>query len=314
MALSFFQRLLGNTSVDAPSHKVRFFIETMLIMISADGEIADAEMSQFMDQLRNRPELDGMSWRALDEHVRTAFSIIKRDGVEQRLKTIADALPSHDARRGALSMALSVAVGDGSLSPAEHTVMQMIQDAFGLTDPDVESALVAAQDNQAAYANREANAPNAREQALLEIMLMMAVADGVLAPSEVERFGHELAERDTFSGLSPSRVGVFMDRALRNLQRDGVETSLKRAADALPDPDDRVLAFHLALRMCIVDGSADPHERTLLKLIQEKLELDDAIVSNAITEVLTSKRNAEESKDAAPSDAAAPSSEVRDDA
>ncbi|MEO1271323.1 MAG: tellurite resistance TerB family protein, partial [Myxococcota bacterium] len=188
-------------------------------------------------------------------------------------------------RFAALSMAAAIAVEDGVLASAESEVVRMMQRAFQLTDDDVEAALEAARQDRLRTQPTEAT-ETAIEHSYLEVLLLMAAADGVLEPRELERFSQQLVERPEFTNLGADQVGTMMDKVLRDLQRDGLDVRLDEIALHLTSLEQRLMAFQMALEMCIADGTADDHERTLLKLLQERFELPNDMVAAEIDRVL----------------------------
>ncbi|MBH24608.1 MAG: hypothetical protein CMH57_09180 [Myxococcales bacterium] len=284
--MNFLQQLFRQ-KLNQSQDTTALFIESMLIMIAADGVVEDAEMEQFMRQLNARSEVEEVGAEALEEHIRTAFDAIKRDGIEERLSHIAGRLTDPEDRLAALSMAAAIAVEDGVVASAESEVVRMMQRAFGLDDGDVETALETARQTRLDEVEADAQGVDSKaEHGFVEVLLLMAAADGILEPRELERFGQQLVERPEFGALGADQVGLIMDQALRDLQRDGLSKRLDVIAEHLTQPEQRLMAFQMALEMCIADGTADPHERTLLKLLQERFKLSDDVVSAEIERVL----------------------------
>lgn len=286
MPLNLFQRLFGSKTTGS-EEQCGYLVESMLIMIAADGVVDDAEMDRFMNLVLTSDELQGVDEKSIDTHVQLAFSNIKRDGLKRRLAAIAAGLPSRIQRLAALRMAFLVGSGDGHLIDREAELIEQMRVAFGLSLKDYDDI----RRQQLAHdkireATSGAPAGRAPEQYYIETLLLMAAADGVLEPKELDNFGHQLANRPEFSTLTPEQAGAYMDNALRSLRRDGVEERLQVIAAALPEPDQRLAAFRLALDMCIADGVADSHERTLLKLLQARFDLSDELVTTEINRVL----------------------------
>jgi tellurite resistance protein len=287
MPLNLFQRLFGSKTAGSEEH-CGLLIESMLIMIAADGIVEDTEMDRFMELVLTSDELRGVNDRSIDEHVQQAFSNIKRDGLKRRLGAIAVGLPSRAHRLAALRMAFLVGSGDGALIDREAELIEQMRIAFDLSSKDLEAVRQgdSTLDELGGAGDAPARAARPPEQYFIETLLLMAAADGILEPKELDKFGHQLANRPEFSTLTPEQAGSYMDNALRSLQRDGVEERLRVIASGLTEPSQRLAAFRLALEMCVADGVADTHERTLLKLLQAKFELSDDLVTTEIHKVL----------------------------
>ena len=193
--MTIFKRFFGSqTGGDAP--EVALFIETMLLMIAADGQVDDREMMQFMHEVHSRPEFEGIDQIAVDQHIEEAFAALKTDGVSRRVHYIASRLKDREHRIAATTMAVSIGLGDGELGDSEATLLKILADAFALTGDEV-TAIVA----QARALPQTGSAEVApTEQLYIETMMLMAAADGEFDPSEVE----------VFADLRPRRGGSAM--------------------------------------------------------------------------------------------------------
>ena len=279
--MTLFKRLFGKAPDNG--HDVRLFLETMLIMIAADGQVEDTEMSHFMAQVGTRPELAQISRRVIDQHMQEAFKAIRREGIEKRIVAIARGLQRRDQRLAAVAMAIAIAMGDGKLEREETAVLDMMQAAFELSDDDISEAIKAARRGDI---DTLLNNDEGVERSFIETMMLMAAADGVIDPAEIDKFGHELAHQRDFNQISPQQVSSHLSQALEKLAAEGVEARLKSIASSLPREEQRQTAFKLALEMCLADGHADVHERALLKLLQEHFELSDDQVGRAVEKIL----------------------------
>src|SRR5690606_9628674 len=96
----------------------------------------------------------------------------------------------------------------------------------------------------------------------------------------------QLAEHEEFYALTPDRAASFLDLALKRLEKEGVEARVDAIATGLPETRQRRVAFRLALEMCVADGEASSHERTLLKLFQARFALGDDAVKELLDQVL----------------------------
>lgn len=280
--MTLLTRLFGNKTTGTEP-EVRLFIETMLLMIAADGQVEDGEMAQFMAEVQSRPELAGLTQGAIDEHVETSFAAIKAEGIPKRIKAIAEGLRDREQRIAAATMAVSIGLDDKGLATAERTLLNMLADAFGLSSEDVADVVTAGKRGrvEAALAGRASV-----QQHYVELMMLMAAADGDFDPSELDVFSERLASHPAFEDLLPATAGVYMERSLERLAEDGVQARLDAIELALTAPEQREVAFRLAVEMCLADGLADPHEKELLKLLSERFHLTDEYVADEIAAII----------------------------
>lgn len=281
------KRLFGRKTTGSEP-EIRLFLETMLIMMAADGDIHENELAQFMHQIRIREEFQGISREDLDRHMQDARRAIKMENAEDRIRLIALGLPHHNQRLAAVCMSLSVALGNHELAPSEKVVLTMMRDAFGLTNADLELAMKTARAGNVEEVLDESASPI--EQYYVETMMLMAAADGHLDGEELNRFGHQLAYQTEFEMITPEQVGTFMERSLKLLAEEGMHERLDQISAHLTDHQHRTTAFRLALEICLADGTADARERVLLKLLQEKFNLPDAVVQQEIDRFLGGRR------------------------
>ncbi len=284
--MTLLKRLFGGQTRGDEPH-VRLFLETMLIMIAADGSVDDKEMRRFMAQVRAHPQLSHLSQRMIDKHLQEAFVAIRREGLEQRIVAISKGLRRRDQRLAAVGMAMSIASGDGQMSDEELAVLGMLQGSFELTEDDLAAAASAARDGSLdSFMDEDAPV----EQYYIEAMMLMAAADGDIDPAELDKFGQELAHQRHFDHVTPEQAGVYMERSLNVLETEGLEARLTAIAAHLTTDAQRQIAFELVVEMCLADGNADPQERALLKLFQERLGLSDDFVSKTIRYILEGRR------------------------
>jgi uncharacterized tellurite resistance protein B-like protein len=280
--MTLLTRLFGSkTTGHEPG--VRLFVETMLLMIAADGQVDDAEMAQFMREVQQRPELAGLTQEMIDEHVDASFQSIKDEGIPKRVKAIADGLRDREQRIAAATMAVSIGLDEDGLATAEATLLRMLSEAFELSAEDVAGIIEAGRRGRvesilAGHASVQ--------QYYVEVMMLMAAADGDFDPSELDVFADRLATHPAFEDLQPDTAGVYMERALSLLAEEGVEARLDAIDGAMTHPEQRETAFRLAVQMCLADGVADDHEKELLKLMRERFHLTDDFVAEELKATL----------------------------
>lgn len=280
--MTLLTRLFGKKTT-GHEPEVRLFVETMLLMIAADGQVEAAEMAQFLHEVRSRPELAELTQTCIDEHVDAAFAAIEADGIPKRIAAIAHGIRDREQRMAATTMAIAIGMDSDGLATAEATLLRMLANAFELDDDDIAAAVRAAQKGkvEGALAGH-----GSVQQYYVEVMMLMAAADGDFDPSELDVFAERLATHPAFDELTPETAGVYMERALQRLAEESVEARLDAIDDALVGQEVRETAFRLAVEMCLADGSADPHERELLKLLRDRFHLTDEFVAEEVKEIV----------------------------
>ncbi len=282
--MTFLKRWFGRQS--GPTRlELRLVLETMVLMMAADGVIEDGEMVQFMAQVRGHPQLRQMSHLEVEQHLQDATKAIKKEGPSVRLRAIARGLPDKPQRMAALTMALAVALGDKKMGRAEEQVLQMMRKNFSLSQEDVDEAL-----KEAAHSHISSTKGITLEQAYMEVMLLMAAADGHLDAEEMEHFGHQLAHHQEFEQITPEQVGIFLEISLEKLENQNIEERIQELSAQLTDIAQKRTAFRLAVEICMSDGSADPRERALLHLLQESLGLTNEEVEQALQQTVGALR------------------------
>jgi tellurite resistance protein len=276
--MTLFKRLFGNNSTGTEPG-VGLFIETMLLMIAADGQVDDREMAQFMREVRSRPEFEDIAPEAVNTHVERAFESIKTDGVPARVRHITAALPDREQRIAATTMAVSIAMGDGQLGPAEATLLKMLSDAFSLTGDEVANIVAAA---TLARTELESARQSPVERLYVETMMLMAAADGDFDPAEVEVFADKFANHPAFKELMPNTACAYIEKSLTILEEEGVESRLDAICNGLTHNDQREIAFRLAVDVCMADGLTEPYETELLKILAERLNLSEELVASCV--------------------------------
>jgi len=111
------------------------YIEVMLLMAMADGELQEEEATQLAFTVANRPEFGSLSERQLADAVSRATERIQQAPARQRLAELARALPTEQERFKATAFAYSILVADGIVAPGETRCLLDIQQAFGLAVP-----------------------------------------------------------------------------------------------------------------------------------------------------------------------------------
>ena len=112
-----------------------------------------------------------------------------------------------------------------------------------------------------------------REDAYIEIMLLMAFADGTLQEEEATLLANTVAHRDEFGNLSEQELADAVSRALDRLQGAPSRERLLALRQHLPSEEDRFKATVFAYSILVADGVVAPGETRCLLEIQEAFGL-----------------------------------------
>lgn len=126
-----------------------------------------------------------------------------------------------------------------------------------------------------------------RLEAVIETMVIAAVADGELAGVEREQLvaSIEALTRDVAEaaqGQAPD-LGAMVDHALRDLRAAGREARLALIAERLPDADARKAAFGLSVEVTATDGIVRTSEREFLLDLAGALAIDRDEAADLVT-------------------------------
>lgn len=120
--------------------EVRAYLETMMMLSLADGEVEDEEIQDLAVTIARHPKMRDLGDRQVIDTLIKSWKEIEKQGMDRRMREIAGML-SHDQRIDAIGMAISVASSDGQIEPEEMSVLQKLQKSFGLSDADIEIAM-----------------------------------------------------------------------------------------------------------------------------------------------------------------------------
>ncbi|MBL8958130.1 MAG: hypothetical protein JNK82_45580 [Myxococcaceae bacterium] len=125
-----------------------------------------------------------------------------------------------------------------------------------------------------------------RNAALVEAMVMAAVADGSIVQKELETLLRRVVERPEFEGTKPEELNALIEGSAAKLagakRLDDVLASLR---ERLPDHRNRLLAFGLAAAVALADRKATREELGLLKTFQMGLGISEAEVQEVFSAV-----------------------------
>lgn len=122
-----------------------------------------------------------------------------------------------------------------------------------------------------------------RNGALVEAMLLAAMADGRVSQREMQTLLSRVLERPEFEGTKPEELNALVETSAARLSEakdlEDVLASLRRR---LPDHKNRMLAFGLAAAVALADQRATRNELGLLKTFQAALGISEDEVAQII--------------------------------
>lgn len=123
-----------------------------------------------------------------------------------------------------------------------------------------------------------------RNAALVESMLLAAMADGKVTSVEMKALLRRVVERPEFEGMKiedlTKLVEICADRLAEAKTLEEILASLR---DRLPDHRNRMLAFGLATSVALADRRATKNELGVLKTIQAALGISEEEVANLVS-------------------------------
>ena len=135
-----------------------------------------------------------------------------------------------------------------------------------------------------AYAKRggpKEAASQAQSDALVEIMVIAACVDGILAPGEAEALATQILATPGFEKLDNKGLMRTVEQVIERVSRDGIGPRLKTIAGTLGDRTAlREEAFMLATLFVLYDGEVAEEEQSFLDLLQQELEITDERASH----------------------------------
>jgi uncharacterized tellurite resistance protein B-like protein len=122
-----------------------------------------------------------------------------------------------------------------------------------------------------------------RNSALVEAMLLAAMADGRVSQREMQTLLSRVLERPEFEGTKPDELNALVETcAARLSEAKDLEEVLASMRRRLPDHKNRMLAFGLAAAVALADQRATRNELGLLKTFQAALGISEDEVAQII--------------------------------
>ncbi|HSP77429.1 MAG TPA: TerB family tellurite resistance protein, partial [Myxococcaceae bacterium] len=122
-----------------------------------------------------------------------------------------------------------------------------------------------------------------RKAALVEMMLLAAMADGRVSQVEMQTLLRRVIERPEFEGTKPDELNALVEASAQRLsQAEDLEQILASLRARLPDHKNRMLAFGLAAAVAFADHRATRTELGLLKTFQAALGISESEVAQIV--------------------------------
>jgi uncharacterized tellurite resistance protein B-like protein len=127
------------------------------------------------------------------------------------------------------------------------------------------------------------NARKDRNAALVEVMLLSAMADGRVSQLEMQTLLRRVIERPEFEGTKPEELNALVEASAQRLSKaHDLEEILASLRARLPDHKNRMLAFGLAASIAFSDHKATRTELGLLKTFQAALGISEDEVAQIV--------------------------------
>ncbi|WNG60781.1 hypothetical protein F0U59_43320 [Archangium gephyra] len=122
-----------------------------------------------------------------------------------------------------------------------------------------------------------------RNEALVEVMLLAAMADGQVSQRELQTMLRRVIERPEFEGTKPEELNALVEASAQRLSKaHDLEEILASLRARLPNHKNRMLAFGLAASIAFSDHRATRTELGLLKTFQAALGISEDEVAQII--------------------------------
>ncbi|WPB79078.1 TerB family tellurite resistance protein [Archangium violaceum] len=122
-----------------------------------------------------------------------------------------------------------------------------------------------------------------RNEALVEVMLLAAMADGQVSQRELQTLLRRVIERPEFEGTKPDELNALVEASAQRLSKaHDLEEILASLRARLPNHKNRMLAFGLAASIAFSDHRATRTELGLLKTFQAALGISEDEVAQII--------------------------------
>jgi tellurite resistance protein len=263
-------------------------IEAMVLTVSADGVIEKREESLVHRIVLSKKEFGDLTEDRFSDLLNRALSDIKREGISKRADALAKVFTKKADRLNVFELAFEVVLKGGRMGPNEIDTLKRLQSRFGLSEEEVEEIhMHLTESTPVESLLKDYHEEKSIGQFYLEVMLLMAAADGILQASEKRRIMQTIEEHIVFKHVEKSLIEDWIEQSLRDLEREGVIGRITAIAEALEGDNERRTAFGFATDICLADGAADPAELELLKAFQSRFRIEDKdaeVIINAVVD------------------------------
>ena len=124
----------GGAGLPFDAEPVETYLDCLLMAAAADQKLEDEELATLIAFVVERDEFDGVP----EEHIRGYMQVSLRayvhGGIEGRLVTLLDELPTPEQRETAYGLAASMCIADGEVADAERAFLADLADALELEE------------------------------------------------------------------------------------------------------------------------------------------------------------------------------------
>lgn len=117
------------------------FVECMALMAHADEEVHFEEMIGIRAVLRNIPDMAVLTREELDSAIERALDRVKGKNTQTELQAIADSIKDASDRYWTTVYMMIIALADGKSDWREVAFLKSVEQTFGLTDTQMDSAM-----------------------------------------------------------------------------------------------------------------------------------------------------------------------------
>lgn len=111
-------------------------IDAIVLSACADG-MTRTELEALARMAKDLPTLAGQDDAVVTDRIRESFERIERDGLDGRLRTLANASLDGDTRRRIFCAATVIQYADGQVTSAENEFLFDLADVLGLEEPTI---------------------------------------------------------------------------------------------------------------------------------------------------------------------------------
>ena len=262
----------------------RFLVEAMLGAMEADGDITEEEMAAFEGTLANHKMFEGLSADELSRLTDLAADALRdAKGGKNRLKAIADGLPSRGQRLTAYGLAAEICVSDKNLAESEIEFLDQMQKSFALDDNETKEVFEAARKHSGLLTLEE-------KSEKVRVLLPMFVKCMALMASADEEIHHEerIAMRSILRAipdmavLTHAEIDEAIDVALEGVKGKDLKQELEAVASEVTGSNDRYWVTCYTMIVSLADGVSDWRQVEFLATVRATFKLSETQMDQAM--------------------------------